>query len=113
VAIGTLIGAFVGVALHFWVSMPRTRSMDFSRKVLLWQGVVRPVSWAAAPGILLAIALHFWVAPSAQVLLLCASALALAAIFWFWYLEPAERFLIRGAGARLLPARLRAAMIGA
>jgi hypothetical protein len=71
------------------------------------------VSWAAAPGILLALGLHFWVAPAAQILLLCASALALGAIFWFCHLEPGDRFLIRGAGVRLLPSRLRAAMIGA
>lgn len=44
VALGTLIGAFVGVALHFVNSMPRTDSMRFSRRRLLIVGIARPVA---------------------------------------------------------------------
>lgn len=113
VAIGTLIGAFVGVALHFSVSMPRTRSMTFSRKTLLWQGIVRPIGWALAPAIVLAICMHFFTALIAQILLLSTSVVALAAIFWFSHFEADERLLIRGAVARLLPRRLRTTAIGA
>jgi O-antigen/teichoic acid export membrane protein len=113
VAIGTLIGAFVGVALHFAVSMPHTRSMTFSRTALFWQGIVRPIGWALAPSILLAVCLHYFTVPVAQILLLAASVAALGAIFWFWHLDADERILILGASARLLPSRLRTTAMGA
>jgi O-antigen/teichoic acid export membrane protein len=113
VAIGTSIGAFVGIALHFFVSMPRTRSMEFGRAQLLWQGILRPMGWAAGPAMLLALGLRLCSSPAAQIALLCASVAALAAVFWFGHLDAGERMVIRGAGGRLLPSRLRATAIGA
>jgi O-antigen/teichoic acid export membrane protein len=112
VAMGTLIGAFVGIALHFLVSMPRTRSMVCSRRQLLWQGIVRPAGLAALPAAALAAALHWIADPPVQLLLLSASVPALAAVFWYGHLEKGERAVIHGAGARLLPARLRATAMG-
>ena len=43
VAWGTLLGAFVSVVLHFIISMPRTNAMQFSRKFLIRDGIIRPV----------------------------------------------------------------------
>jgi O-antigen/teichoic acid export membrane protein len=113
VAIGTLIGAFVGIALHFVISMPRTRSMAFSRANLLRQGILRPIGWSMGPAILLGICLHVFTSAAAQIALLGASVLALGAVFWLWHLDPGDRLVIRGAGVRLLPSRLRVTAIGA
>jgi O-antigen/teichoic acid export membrane protein len=113
VAIGTLIGAFAGIALHFTVSMRRTRSMEFSRKRLLWRGIVRPVVWAMSPALVLQVCLMRIADPAAQILLLCAATAALAAIYWRWQLDAGERAVMLRAGARMVPARLRATAIGA
>ncbi|MHB1936435.1 MAG: lipopolysaccharide biosynthesis protein [Acidobacteriaceae bacterium] len=44
VALGTLIGACVGVLLHFTVSMPRTDSMEFPRVRLAMAGIAKPIA---------------------------------------------------------------------
>lgn len=44
VAAGTLIGALVGVALHFFNSMPRTDAIFFSRTQLLWKSILLPIA---------------------------------------------------------------------
>jgi O-antigen/teichoic acid export membrane protein len=112
VAVGTLVGAFVGVALHFLVSMPRTRSMAFSRMQLLWQGILRPVGWAAVPAAALALSLHWFTDPAIQIALLAASVAALAAIFWYGHLDAGERIMIHGAGTHFLAARFRPSAMG-
>ncbi len=112
VALGTLIGAFVGVVLHFLVSMPRTRSMAFDRGQLLWQGILRPLGWAAVPAGALALCLHWLINPAIQIALLAASVAALAAVFWLCHLDAVERNAIRGAGAHLLMARFRPTATG-
>ena len=44
VALGTLIGAFVSIGLHWLVSIPRTQAtISISRPRLLNQGVLRPL----------------------------------------------------------------------
>ncbi len=113
VALGTFIGAFVGVALHFLVSMRQTRSMAFNRAQLLWQGVLRPVAWAAVPAGVLALCLHWFADLATQIALLVASVAVLAAVFWYGHLNQGERNLIHGAGAHLLAARFRPSAIGA
>jgi O-antigen/teichoic acid export membrane protein len=112
VAVGTLVGAFVGVALHFLVSMPRTRSMAFNRTQLLWQGILRPVGWAAGPAALLALGLHWLTDPAIQLALLAACVATLAAVFWYGHLDASERNVVHGAGAHLLAARFRPSAIG-
>ncbi|HTW62678.1 MAG TPA: polysaccharide biosynthesis C-terminal domain-containing protein [Terracidiphilus sp.] len=112
VAVGTLVGAFVGVALHFLVSMRQTRSMAFNRAQLLWQGILRPVAWAAVPAGALALCLHWFTDPAIQIALLAASAAALAAVFWYGHLDAGERNVIHGAGTHLLAARFRPSAIG-
>jgi len=44
VAFGTLIGAIVGVWLHFTVSLRRTDCVRVNSKQLLWQGILKPLS---------------------------------------------------------------------
>jgi O-antigen/teichoic acid export membrane protein len=43
VAVGTLIGAFVSVGLHFFYNMPRTSLIAIDREVWVKQGVLRPL----------------------------------------------------------------------
>ncbi len=112
VAVGTLIGAFVGVTLHFLVSMRRTRSMAFGRMQLLWQGILRPLGWAAVPAALLALGLHWLIDPAIQISLLAASAVLLAVVFWYGHLDAGERNVIHGAGTHLWAARFRPSAIG-
>jgi O-antigen/teichoic acid export membrane protein len=44
VALGTLIGAFAGILLHIFCSMPKTDSMSFSRGRFILSGILRPVA---------------------------------------------------------------------
>jgi O-antigen/teichoic acid export membrane protein len=57
VAVGTLIGSFVGVGLHFAISMPFTRNtLMISRSKLFLRGLLRP----AVIGIPTAVLIPFW-----------------------------------------------------
>jgi O-antigen/teichoic acid export membrane protein len=57
VAVGTLIGSFVGVGLHFAVTMPFTgNTLSISRSKLFLKGLLRP----AAIGIPTAVLIPFW-----------------------------------------------------
>jgi O-antigen/teichoic acid export membrane protein len=47
VAIGTLVGSFVGVGLHLFHNMPRTSAIAFSRSEFVKQGLFRPFACAA------------------------------------------------------------------
>ena len=49
VALGTLLGACVGLAVHFVISMPRTDSLAFSRRRLFVTGILWPVFYALPP----------------------------------------------------------------
>lgn len=44
VALGTFVGALVGIALHFFVSIPWTDCIAISRRKLLLSGVLRPLA---------------------------------------------------------------------
>jgi O-antigen/teichoic acid export membrane protein len=113
VAIGTLIGAFAGIALHFTVSMRRTRSMEFSRKRLLWQGIVQPALWAIAPALVLGVCLSRFTEPGAQIMLLFAATAGLAVAYWRYHLDAGERAVMLKAAARMVRGRMRAMAIGA
>ncbi len=99
VALGTLVGACVGVLLHFIVSMPRTDEMKFARGRLAVDGILRPVG-CCLPALLvvLFLARH---APSRLALggLVCfGEMLAFAALWKFNFGQPE-----RGEIAKLLP----------
>ena len=101
VAVGTLAGAIVGVALHFWRSMPRTRSLAFSRTELFWEGMVRPLGMSAIAFALLTLALTSITITAAKVTLLCAAVAALGVVLWKWQLRPEDRAIIQKLGERL------------
>ncbi len=104
VALGTLIGAVVGVTLHFTNSMPRTRSIAFARGELLLRDILLPVAWSLPPAILLLGGLSLLTATPAKLLLLTGGFAAIALLFWKAVLLPEDRTAFRELGSRFLPA---------
>jgi O-antigen/teichoic acid export membrane protein len=91
VAVGTLIGAFVSVSMHFASSMHYTyATISISRLQLFWKGLLRPV----LVSIPTALAMPFWWKASGQVLspgLALAWASATLLIAWLAGLNSSER----------------------
>jgi O-antigen/teichoic acid export membrane protein len=91
VALGTLIGAIVGVALHFFNSIPRTDAILVSRKTLLTQDIVRPMVLSVPMVLLLLCARAFGLHPVPYLLLVAGSDVLVAATFLRYLLENQER----------------------
>jgi O-antigen/teichoic acid export membrane protein len=111
VALGTLIGAVVGVGLHFIVSLPRTDCVQVSRRRLLGEGIARPLAWALPILLGGALAGRRISSPLLQAPLAIGADLLLLALFWKFSFDAEERRQLRGLlghflslGARLLPA---------
>ncbi len=102
VAVGTLIGAIVGVGLHFSNSMQRTQSIAFSKKQLLLQGILQPVAWSLPLAILLAGALSLLSSTPAKLLLLGGGFAAIALLLWKTVLRPEDRTAFRELQSRLI-----------
>jgi O-antigen/teichoic acid export membrane protein len=107
VAVGTLIGAFLGVAVHFWNSMPRTRSITFSRSKLLCDAILQPIGMALLPAAILAVVLPHVPSVGVKMVLLSLSFATLIAVYWKWQLQPEDRLAIRNASGRLFSTDLR------
>jgi O-antigen/teichoic acid export membrane protein len=94
VALGTLLGAIAGVAVHFGISMRYTRStLDISRLTLLIDGILRPAS-TAIPSLLL-----FWRwwpigQPSLSPLLYGCWAASSALLVWFVAMNRSDRHVV-------------------
>jgi O-antigen/teichoic acid export membrane protein len=108
VALGTLLGAFAGVAMHFGVSMHFTLStLTISRMNLFVRGVVRPSAMAIPSAILL----PYWRdarAPELNVGIWILWAVATLLLAWLVSLSVDDRrMLLRTVGNRmkLLPSR--------
>lgn len=96
VALGTLIGAFAGVLLHIFCSMPRTDSMSFARGHFILDGILRPVACclpASIPAFL--IMLRFSGIPMHLFILGITEVLAFLAL-WMLNFTTAERKEIAG-----------------
>ena len=108
VALGTLIGALVGVGLHFLVSLRRTDCLAVSRAQLMWQGLLKPL--ACATPVLLVCMVTARRVPSAplQLALVAAAEAALFALLWHLSLDEADREQFRAMVRRFptLPAKL-------
>lgn len=92
VALGTLIGSFVSVGLHFFYNLPRTANIFIARPLLLRQGLLRPLLCAAPFACLLLLRklvpdLNREVLP----LLFAAGGIATAYLFWYFGLVSSER----------------------
>jgi O-antigen/teichoic acid export membrane protein len=94
VAAGTFIGAFVGVSMHFAITMPFTRqTLTFSRSRLFLTGLLRP----SAIGLPALILLPFWDSSSAPLNLKMAVVWSIGTlgIAWFFGARSDERsFLV-------------------
>ncbi|AEU39152.1 lipopolysaccharide biosynthesis protein [Granulicella mallensis] len=93
VALGTLVGAIAGAALHFFVSMKKTSAVQFSRVELLLQ-ILRPTSLMVVPmGLFLVI--HRWLHGNSSTFALTVLCEALAAgMLWRMVLRPDDRRLL-------------------
>jgi peptidoglycan biosynthesis protein MviN/MurJ (putative lipid II flippase) len=103
VALGTMVGAIVGVALHFWNSMPRTRSFVFGRREMLWEGILRPLGLAVIAAGLLTGLLSVVTSTAGKLGLLCAAPVIVALMLWKWQLMPEDRDVIQKLCERFLP----------
>ena len=90
VALGTSIGALVGVWLHFSVSMKRTDCVVVSRRQLLWQGIGKPVA-LLSPLIACVMLIPRIPAPSLEVIATLFVEAILFALFWNLDFDAAER----------------------
>ena len=100
VAYGTLIGAVVGVLVHFAVSMRYTyASIELRRSVLLRNGLLRP-SLVVVPSVLVLLAGSGAARPSVG--LLVSWTVSTALLGWFVSLEAAERERIVQSCSRML-----------
>jgi O-antigen/teichoic acid export membrane protein len=106
VAIGTLVGAFVSLVLHLFVSMKFTHStISMPRRKLILVGFLQPLS-CVVPSILL---LPFWKRSSmlpATIPLIVVWCVATSAIGWFVGLTPAERNGFNSVIQRVICCRL-------
>jgi len=108
VALGTFVGALVGVWLHFTVSLRRTNCVTVSRRQLIWQGILKPVVCTLPLLLGAKFVLHWILAPLLQVPLAAFVELVLLALFWKFSFDAGEREQLCGLLRHVtgLPARL-------
>jgi O-antigen/teichoic acid export membrane protein len=89
VALGTLIGAFVGVCLHLTVSLSKTDCVHVDRAALITGSILKPIA-LTLPFMLCAL-LAPSVTPPLHLLLVACAELALFVLLWSFSFESAER----------------------
>ena len=97
VALGTLIGAIVGVAMHFGLSMHYTRrNLDTARRRLFWDGMGRPALMAIPACLLIT---HWWIAgpPTIHILVWFVLAAATVLLAWFVSMNAKDRAVLANA----------------
>lgn len=90
VAIGTLIGAIIGVWLHLTVSLKRTNSIRVNRPQLIWQGILKPLMFTLpllGGGLLAASS----TSTAIQIVLSTCAELVLLALLWRFSLTSSDR----------------------
>ncbi|MGH9588343.1 MAG: lipopolysaccharide biosynthesis protein [Acidobacteriaceae bacterium] len=103
VAVGTLVGTFVGIALHFWNSMAYTKSMSFRKTEFLVRGMLAPLGWAMPAAIISATLFFLTSSTGLKILVLAGCTAALPLIFWKVILGDEDRSLLRLATGHLFP----------
>jgi O-antigen/teichoic acid export membrane protein len=102
VAIGTLVGAFVSVSMHLYVSMRKTRFTIFmSRRTFVFKGLLRPLS-CVVPALLLVPLLKDSGSAPGSFLLMSAGAFTTLVIAWFTGLTSEERLNFKEVLQRLV-----------
>ena len=91
VAIGTLIGAFVGTCLHFGVSIPLTDCVAVDRAALFKHGIWKPL-WVALPAALIGLWISRMATSAAlEVASACLTAIGVALSEYYLVLTSEER----------------------
>jgi phosphotransferase system glucose/maltose/N-acetylglucosamine-specific IIC component len=83
VAIGTLIGSFVSVGLHWFYNMPRTASIAIDRFLLVQDGLLRPLGCASPIALVLLCRMIVHGLPSLA-MSFSTTAAAIGSIWLFW-----------------------------
>ena len=92
VAIGTLIGSFVGIGFHLFHDMPRTSEIAFSRSTLVKHGLLRPLACALPLVVMLFVGVHaLGTSPATIVLLLTSVIGGTGLLFWKYGLIESDR----------------------
>jgi len=92
VAIGTLIGSFVGIGFHLFHNMPRTSEIAFSRSTLVKHGLLRPLACALPFVVMCFLSVNaLGKSPAAILLLLSASIGGTGLLFWKYGLIESDR----------------------
>ncbi len=103
VALGTLVGAWAGVILHFTNSMPRTDSMKFSRRRLIFTCILKPIC-CCVPSLLLTLLLtRILHTPPAQVAIIAIGELVAIWILWRANFDFREREELAGLFSHVFP----------
>jgi O-antigen/teichoic acid export membrane protein len=91
VALGTLLGAFVGLGLHVFYNMPRTSLISISRRRLILDGFARPLACAVPFGWLLFHSSMPRLSAQTEISLAVMSSVGAALIFWHYGLVRSEK----------------------
>ncbi|MBV9850630.1 MAG: hypothetical protein JO250_13235 [Armatimonadetes bacterium] len=102
VALGTLIGAVVGLGCHILYNLPRTTAITIRTWDFVRDGLLRPLACAVPCAALVAACALLPAGGGASPAAGAACGLATLAVFWRWGLVPAER---RRGAALLRPRR--------
>lgn len=103
VALGTLIGACVGVLLHFFNSMPRTDRLAFARGDLAITGILRPMIYCLPAALLGFVAMIPAANLPAQAAVVCGCELLGIVSLWNLNFDRSERGQITGLVLRFVP----------
>ena len=101
VALGTLIGAIVGVSLHFFNSIPKTDFIFVSRQELFWKGMVSPTGVSVAIFLPLLLLTRISISRVVQVAATIVLLAGLAVAHWNLTLKSKDRSFILGMIDRL------------
>jgi O-antigen/teichoic acid export membrane protein len=96
VAIGTLVGSFVGVGLHLVHNIPRTSAIAIDRLALVKQGILRPLVCAVPLALLVLVQATMRRTSIGAVFLIVVTTLATGFLFWNYGLMSSERRRLEG-----------------
>ncbi len=110
VALGTLLGAIVSVAAHFFISIPRTDCVVVNRKQLFWSGIMAPVLISVGVYLAASALITVTLSPTMHVLFIACSVFTSALLLWRYSLRAGDREQLKalfhhglGLSSRFLP----------
>lgn len=111
VAIGTVIGSSVGVALNLFYNMPRTKNISANRLIYLKNGILYPIiCMGPVIGVSILLLANIQMSLSLLILLSCSAVLTTVFFIWHWSLEQTERIMVISLINKQLVSPLHAAL---